>query len=63
MKIIPYPRILLTTTAVLTFMFAIVAWHNEIEQITYLTRATIYALLVSSLFLSLCLLVSINKRG
>lgn len=63
MKIPSYPRLLLITTAVLACMFAIVAWHNEIDQTTYLARPTIYALLVSSLFLGLFLLASIKKWG
>lgn len=63
MKIPSYPRLLLTTTAVLACMLAIVAWHYEIDQTTYLTRPTIYTLHVSSLFLGLCLLVCIRKWG
>lgn len=63
MKIPSYPHLLLTTTAVLACMFAIVTWHYEIDQTTYLTRPTIYALLDSSLFLGLCLLVCIKKLG
>ncbi|MDU4941938.1 MAG: hypothetical protein E6X23_10395 [Mixta calida] len=62
MNTLSYPRLLLATTGGLGCIFAFFAWHNTINQSTFLARKTLHMLLVAGLILGLCLSFCIKKR-